>query len=105
MGPETIKKHLELYGLTQDLGDNAGDSDWSVLSEDYEADITSLCSRSDFYLFNEREGLPDTGDPDEYEDFVPVTFEDAKDDGNRVPNHHQGYREWQEVIEPGEDAE
>lgn len=27
------------------------------------------------------------------------------DDADRIPNNHQGYLEWYEVIEPGGDAE
>jgi len=83
-GQKTIKKHLELYGLTQNLGDDGGEPDWSMLSED---------------------GVPGMSDLDEYDDLAPITFEETEDDGDMIPNHHQWYAEWQEVIEPGEDAE
>jgi hypothetical protein len=72
---KTIKKHLGLYGLARDRGDNAGDSDWCVLSEDCEADMNSLSSESDSYLFNRHEDLPVAANLDEYEDFVVVTLE------------------------------
>jgi len=38
---KTIKKHLELYGLAQNLEDDGGGTDWSMLSEDHKADIAS----------------------------------------------------------------
>ena len=102
---KTIKKHLELYGLAQSLGDDGGGTDWGVLSEDHEDDIASVSSESVPCLVDAREPLPGTADLDEYEDFEPITFEGAEDNADRIPNHHRGYVEWQEVIEPGDDAE
>ena len=36
---------------------------------------------------------PDVTDPDEYEEFAPMTFEDmyTEDDADRIPKNHQGY--------------
>jgi len=99
---KTIKKHLELYGLAQSLGDDGGGTDWGALSEDHEDDIALVSSESVPCLVDAREPLPGTADLDEYEDFEPITFEGAKDNADRIPNHHQGYVEWQEVIPSGQ---
>ena len=42
---------------------------------------------------------------DEYDKFTSMTFEDTGDNGGGIPNNHEGYLEWYEAIEPGDDAE
>ena len=81
---KAIKKHLELYGLTQRPGDDAGDPDWSALSEDHEAEMISVSSNIDYCLLDAHEALPDVADLDEYENFEPMILEDAKDDAGGV---------------------
>ena len=52
--------------------DNAGDTDWSVPSEDHEADVISVSPDIDYCLLDACEALPDVADPDEYENFEPM---------------------------------
>ena len=50
--------------------------------------MISVSSDINYRLLNAREALPDVANPDEYEDFEPMTLEDAEDDADRILNNH-----------------
>lgn len=102
---QTIKKHLELYGLAQNPADDGGNTDWSVLSDDQEADNISVYLETDYHLPDTCQALPGIVDLGEYDNFAPMTLDDTEDDGDWIPNNHEGYLEWYEAIESGDDAE